>query len=104
MKFEFRDSKTRVLFQNLKPGNTIKVFSAEIEKINPKPDEVIVWSIPFGRFSISEIKEMQDSIQLSFPNNKVIGIPDASTLKSCGKDVLENIMSLIATVLEEMGY
>ena len=47
---------------------------------------------------------MQDKIQLFFPNNKVIGIPDTSTLKSCGKDELENIISMITAALEDVGY
>lgn len=76
----------------------------KIEKINPKPNEVIVWNFPWEQVSISGLKMMINQIQSFFPNNKVIGIPDTSTLKSCGKDELENIISMIATILEEMGY
>lgn len=63
-----------------------------------------MWNFPWGQVPILELERMINQIQSYFPNNKVIGIPDNSALKSCGKDVLENIMSLIATVLEEMGY
>lgn len=76
----------------------------KIEKINPRPNEVIVWSIPIGQFSVSEAQEMINKMRSLFSNNKVIGIPDTSTLKSCGKDELENIISMITTILEEMEY
>ena len=76
----------------------------KIEKINPKPNEVIVWNFPWGQVPISELARMISHLQSFFPNNKVIGIPDTSTLKSCGKDELENIISMITAALEDMGY
>lgn len=76
----------------------------EIEKINAKPNEVIVWTFPWQRIPVSYLENMIHKIQSYFPNNKVIGIPDNSVLKSCGKDVLEKIMSTVATVLKEMEH
>lgn len=76
----------------------------EIEKINPKPNEVIVWTFPLQQIPVSYFPNMINKIQSYFPNNKVIGIPDNSVLKSCGKDVLEKIMSTVATVLKEMEH
>lgn len=38
----------------------------------------------------------------AFPNNKVVAIPDRTSLESCSKDVLENIISIISEIIEEL--
>ena len=74
----------------------------KIEKLEPHPTEAIVVGFNFNDVNVENAKRIFDEIKDKFPNNTVVAIPDFISLKSCSKDVLENIISAIATIIEEL--
>lgn len=74
----------------------------KIEKLEPHPTEAIVVGFNFNDVNVENAKRIFDEIKDKFPNNTVVAIPDFISLKSCSKDVLENIISAIAEIIEEL--
>ena len=86
-------------FQEVKDmENTI----TKIEKLDPHPTEAIVVSWNFNDIDLDNMKNLFNVIQSKFPDNTVVAIPDYISLQSCSKDVLENIISMIAEIIEEL--
>ena len=71
-----------------------------IEKLEPHPTEAIVVGFNFDNVHFNEMDHLFKMIKSEFPNNTVIAIPDYISLQSCSKDVLENIISMIAEIIE----
>ena len=74
----------------------------KIETLEPHPTEAIVVGFNFNDVNVENAKRIFDEIKDKFPNNTVVAIPDFISLKSCSKDVLENIISMIAEIIEEL--
>lgn len=74
----------------------------KIEKLEPHPTEAIVVGFNFDAVHLDEMKRWFEIIKSKFPDNTVIAIPDYISLQSCSKDVLENIISMIAEIIEEL--
>lgn len=74
----------------------------KIEKLEPHPTEAIVIGFNFDDVHLDEMKRWFEIIKSKFPDNTVIAIPDYISLQSCSKDVLENIISMIAEIIEEL--
>ena len=74
----------------------------KIEKIEPHPTEAIVVGFNFDDVHLDEMKILFNIIESKFPDNIVVAIPDHISLQSCSKDVLENIISMIAEIIEEL--
>lgn len=74
----------------------------KIEKLDPHPTEAIVVSWNFNDIDLDNMKNLFNVIQSKFPDNTVVAIPDHISLQSCSKDVLENIISMIAEIIEEL--
>ncbi len=72
----------------------------DIQKLKPHPTEVITLFYEINSFS--EIKNIFDYVKNYFPENKVIVLPNKVGLESCSKDVLENIISMISEIIEEL--
>lgn len=75
---------------------------AKIEKLDPHPTEAIVVGFNFDDVHLDKMKHWFDIIKSKFPDNIVVAIPDYISLQSCSKDVLENIISMIAEIIEEL--
>ena len=73
-----------------------------IEKLKPHPTEAIVIGFNFDNIHPDEMQHMFNHIQSKFPNNTVVAIPDHISLQSCSKDVLENIISMISVVIDDL--
>lgn len=73
-----------------------------IEKLNPHPTEAIVVGFNFDDVNLDEMHNWFDIIKSKFPDNIVVAIPNYISLQSCSKDVLENIISMIAEIIEEL--
>ena len=80
----------------------MKDWITKIEKLEPHPTEAIVVGFNFNDVNVENAKRIFDEIKDKFPNNTVVAIPDFISLKSCSKDVLENIISAIAEIIEEL--
>ncbi len=74
----------------------------EIEILRPHPTEAIVLKFGFGEISCDEADRIFNTVKSQFPDNVVIAIPDYISLRSCSKDVLENIISMIAEIINEL--
>ena len=74
----------------------------KIEKLDPHPTEAIVLGFNFNDTTLEDIKLWYNIIKSKFPDNIVVAIPDYISLQSCSKDVLENIISMIADIIEEL--
>lgn len=72
----------------------------KIEMLEPHPTEAIVVGFNFNDVNVDDAKRLFKDIQDKFPNNTVVAIPDFISLQSCSKDVLENIISMIAEIIE----
>lgn len=73
-----------------------------IEKLEPHPTEAIVVSFNFDDIELNHMEHLFNVIKSNFPDNTVVAIPDYISLQSCSKDVLENIISMIAEIIEEL--
>ena len=74
----------------------------KIEKLDPHPTEAIVVGFNFDDITFEEMKNWFNIIKDKFPDNIVVAIPDYISLQSCSKDVLENIISMITEIVEEL--
>lgn len=74
----------------------------KIETLEPHPTEAIVVGFNFKDMSLENMKNLFHIIKSKFPNNTVVAIPDYISLQSCSKDVLENIISMITEIIEEL--
>lgn len=72
-----------------------------IEKLKPHPTEVIALFYD-TKTSCSQIYKIVEFLHNEFPDNKVIALPDNTSLETCSKDVLENIISMIAVIIEQL--
>lgn len=73
-----------------------------IKKLDPHPTEAIVLGFNFNDINLDDMCDLFDAIECRFPDNAVVAIPDYISLQSCSKDVLENIISMIAEIIEEL--
>lgn len=74
----------------------------KIEKLDPHPTEAITLFYNFEEIDVETICNMANHLQNKFPTNTVIALPDKVSLESCSKDVLENIISMIAEIIEKL--
>jgi hypothetical protein len=74
----------------------------KIEKLDPHPTEAIVLGFNFNDINLDHMYDLFIDIKSKFPDNTVVAIPDYISLQSCSKDVLENIISMIAEIIEEL--
>lgn len=74
----------------------------KIEKLKPHPTEAIVVGFNFNDTDACTMKDVFDHIKSQFSNNTVVAIPDYVSLESCSKDVLENYISMISEIIEEL--
>ena len=72
------------------------------EMKNPHQTEVITLFYDMKNSTIKEVSDMVGFLRKEFPNNKVIALPDNTSLESCSKDVLENIISMIAEIIDQL--
>ena len=73
-----------------------------IEKLKPHPTEAITLFYNFDDIDVESVCKVVDYLGEKYPDNTVIAIPDKESLESCSKDVLENIISMIAEIIESL--
>lgn len=75
---------------------------SDIQKLSPHPTEAITLFYNMENTTPEEIKNIFDCVKNNFPKNKVIAIPNKTSLESCSKDVLKNIISMISEIIEKL--
>lgn len=81
----------------------INILQSDMVKaITPNPTDIVVWT--FNRYSMTcqERANIFQSIKEVFPNNKIIAIPDESSIKTCNQAELEQIADNIQKILKSM--
>lgn len=73
-----------------------------IEKLEPHPTEAITLFYSKENSTGKQVYDIVSFLRKKFPDNKVIALPDNTSLESCSKDVLENIISMIAEIIEQL--
>lgn len=57
-----------------------------IESVSFKPDDVIIVQFPYDRYEIDTIRQIADSINNIFSENKILLIPEDLTLSVFSKE------------------
>lgn len=73
-----------------------------IEKLKPHPTEAITLFYNFDDVDVEGIRDIVEHLSKKFTTNTVVALPDKVSLESCSKDVLENIISMIAEIIEQL--
>ena len=73
-----------------------------IEKLKPHPTEAITLFYNFDDVDAESIRNIVEHLSKKFTRNTVVALPDKVSLESCSKDVLENIISMIAEIIEQL--
>ena len=73
-----------------------------IEKLKPHPIEAITLFYNFDDVDAESIRDIVEHLSKKFTTNTVVALPDNVSLESCSKDVLENIISMIAEIIEQL--
>ena len=73
-----------------------------IEKLKSHPTEAITLFYNFDDVGVESVRDIVEHLSKKFPTNTVIALPDKASLESCSKDVLENIISMIAEIIEQL--
>ena len=77
-------------------------FLTKLETIEPHPTEAIVLYFNFDDIKLDELNVFYEITQKKFPNNAVICVPDKVSLESWSKDILENYISIVSEIIEEL--
>lgn len=100
------DSNETVMYENGRESGYSEGYEdgleTKIEKLLPHPTEAITLFFNIDNTSVEQVESIVDWLRKEFPNNKVIALPDTTSLNSCSKDVLENINSMISDVIEKL--
>ena len=81
-------------------NKTKSTFS--IENLNPHPTEAIVLLYNKEEMDELDVSDTVYYLEEKFPQNKIIALPNTASLQSCSKDVLENIISMIAEIIASL--
>lgn len=73
-----------------------------VEKLEPHPTEAITLFYSKENSTIKQVYDIANFLRKNFPDNKVIVLPNNMSLESCSKDILENIISMIAEIIEQL--
>ena len=73
-----------------------------IEKLKPHPTEAITLFYNFDDIDAETVCNIVKYLSDKFNENTVIALPDKVSLESCSKDVLENIINMIAEIIEQL--
>ena len=73
-----------------------------IEKLEPHSKEAIVLFYNPHTLNLEGVSSIWKALSNKFSENTVIALPDNVSLESCSKDVLENIISQISEIIEEL--
>ena len=80
----------------------MKEIFTRIEKLKPHPTEAIILFYNFDDIDVASVCNVVGYLGETYPENAVIAIPDKGSLKSCSKDILENIISMISEIIESL--
>lgn len=77
-------------------------FITKLETIEPHPTGAIVLYFNFDDIAFGDLNALYEITKKNFPNNAVICVTDKVSLESWSKDILENYISMISEIIEEL--
>lgn len=80
----------------------LKAEAITLEKIKFEPNETLVMRYNLDKIGLNEIKGIYDYITDIFSHNKIIAIPDDTTLTKLDKEELIDIYNYIFNLIEEL--
>ena len=83
------------------PDETLTIIE-DIKMLHSHPTEAIVLFYNMDNLTHEELENVFKMVKYNFEDNKVIALPDKTSLESCSKDVLENYISMISEIIEEL--
>lgn len=83
-------------------SNDVSAIISGIQKIKPHPTEAIILFFNMNFSTLGEIDIFIGFLKNFFPDYKIIALPDKVSLESCSKDALENLINMIAEIIEEL--
>lgn len=99
-------NKASIAYNNGRNSGYIEGYedgiNTKIEILSPHPTEAITLFFNMEKITFEQIKNIVDLLKEIFFDSKVIALPDTTSLESCSKDVLENIISMISEVIEKL--
>lgn len=100
------DSNEALMYENGRDAGYLEGYEDglmfKIKTIEPNPNEAIVLNFNFEKTDIYEMQGISEKVYEKFPNNIIIGVPDRISLESWSKDELENYISMISEIIEDM--
>lgn len=104
------DSNETVMYENGRDLGYSKGYSegyedgikSKIETITPHPTEAIALFFDMEILPLDQLSNIFELVHSKFPDNKVIALPNNVSLESCSKDVLENFISMITEIIEQL--
>lgn len=73
-----------------------------IKKLSLHPTEAVTMFYDMDNVDCKQVSDMMIFLHKELPDTKIIALPDKVSLESCSKDVLENIISMIAEIIESL--
>lgn len=74
----------------------------KVESIHPNKNDVILLTYPIYQVPQRELYSMFKFVCRSFKNNKVLALPDTTTLTTCRKEDLESMIKQIKEVIDDL--
>ncbi len=78
------------------------IMPKKLETFAPHPTEAIVLGFNLDDIDLDRARRLFEDVKSKFPESTVIAIPDYASLKSCSKDALENIISMISEIIDDL--
>jgi arabinogalactan endo-1,4-beta-galactosidase len=69
-----------------------KITFAEVSKLNPKYDDIIILHYPYGEIPYDQLVNEYKYISKIFKDNKLIAIPNTASLEMCSEYELNKIV------------
>lgn len=98
----YSEEYKRGYFDAMAAQDNTPTIVENIKIMSPHPTEAITLFYNFDTTKIEDISNLVNYLGEKFHENTVIALPDKVSLESCSKDVLENIISMIAEIIEQL--
>lgn len=74
----------------------------KVETLDLHPTEAVVVYFNFNDIHLDKLNAFYEMLQDKFPNNTIAACPDKISLQSWSKDMLEDYMSMIQDIIDEL--
>lgn len=83
-------------------SNRAPTIVEDIKKLSLHPTEAVTMFYDMSNIDCDQVVNILAFLHKEFPHTKIIALPNTTSLETCSKDVLENIISMIAEIIESL--